>query len=133
MSQFLVDAYLALLGVLACYGVYRYHLLWLYYRVKDTRLVSPAIATWPTVTIQIPVYNERYVIERAIHAACAVDYPREQLEIQLLDDSVDETSEIISRTLAPYRQAGLNVQHLKRPTREHFKAGALAEGLKSAV
>ena len=133
MPQLLVGGYLALLGVLACYGFYRYHLLWLYYRVKDAPLVSPAMTTWPKVTIQIPVYNERYVVERAIRAACAVDYPHEQLEIQLLDDSTDDTSEIISRTLAPYHRAGLNVQHLKRSTRRHFKAGALAEGLKSSA
>lgn len=133
MLQILVFGYLVLLACLACYGVYRYQLLWVYYRVKGRRPSQPpAIEDWPTVTIQIPVYNERYVVERAIRFACEVDYPTERLEIQLLDDSTDDTSQIIVRALAPYRQRGLRVVHLIRTQRRHFKAGALAEGLRRA-
>jgi len=131
--NWLVDIiYLGLLALLACYGCYRYYLLWLYYRVKGKRLHVPvAPAHWPSVTIQIPVYNERYVVERAIHAACAVDYPPDRLTIQLLDDSTDDTPEVIARTLAPYRDEGYRVMHLQRMNRQGFKAGALVEGLKS--
>jgi len=132
MSQFLEIGYLALLGILACYGFYRYHLLWLYYRVKARRPIAPVMSVWPKVTIQIPVYNERYVVERAIRHACAVDYPHERLEIQILDDSTDDTSELIARTLESSRREGLTVLHLRRTHRAHFKAGALAEGLTRA-
>jgi len=134
MSQVLVIGYLMLLGLLSCYGVYRYCLLWLYYRVKSRRPIPPAsLESWPTVTIQIPVYNERYVVERAIRSACEVDYPQDRLEIQLLDDSTDDTSAVIARTLTAYRRQGLKVLHLRRENRAGFKAGALAEGLKHAT
>ena len=133
MERLLAWSYLCCLGLLACYGVHRYHLVWLYYRVKARRATPPTGgASWPTVTIQIPVYNERYVVERAIRSACEVDYPHERLEIQLLDDSTDDTTEIIARAMAPYRQRGLAVSHVRRTDRQDFKAGALAEGLKRA-
>lgn len=128
----LVTGYLACLGLLACYGVYRYQVVWLYYRVKARRPVPPPLRVWPTVTIQIPVYNERYVVERAIRSACEVDYPRERLEIQILDDSTDDTTELIARATAPYRRRGLRVAHVRRRTRHQFKAGALTEGLRRA-
>lgn len=132
MVSVLVVGYLACLGLLACYGVYRYQLVWLYYRVKARRPLAPPLHVWPTVTIQIPVYNERYVVERAVRSACEVDYPRERLEIQILDDSTDDTTELIARTLASYRRQGLRVAHVRRRNRQHFKAGALAEGLRLA-
>lgn len=133
-GQVLVAGYLGLLGVLACYGVYRYHLLWLYYRLKRRHPATPPPppASWPTVTIQIPVYNERYVVERAIRSACEVDYPRDRLEVQILDDSTDDTSWIITQAVRPYQRRGLRVVHLRRADRRSFKAGALAEGLRQA-
>jgi len=133
MLHFWEAGSLVFLGLLACYGLYRYYLLWLYYRVKSRRPVAPpAPSLWPSVTIQIPIYNERYVIERTIRSACEVDYPAQQLEIQLLDDSTDETSAIIARMILPYQQRGLRVVHLKRAHRQHYKAGALAQGLRHA-
>lgn len=133
MGRPFTTIYLWLLGLLACYGFYRYTLLALYYRVKRRRPpepVSPRI--WPTVTMQIPIYNERYVVERAIRSACEVDYPAERLEIQLLDDSTDDTPELIAQTIAPYQERGLKIIHLRRQDRCNFKAGALAEGLRHA-
>ncbi len=133
LQRGIAAGYVVVLGMLACYGLYRYQLLLLYYRVK-TRRPAPleTLAAWPPVTIQIPVYNERYVVERAIQSACDVDYPSDRLEIQLLDDSTDDTSDIIDRLLSPYRQRGMQVVHLKRSARTNFKAGALAEGLRRA-
>ncbi len=125
--------YILLLAVLSGYGLYRYALVWLYYRVRNRRPIAPPDpAEWPAVTIQIPVYNERYVIERAIRSACEVDYPSGRLEIQLLDDSTDDTSTIIARTMAQCRRPGLTLTHLQRDQRLHFKAGALAEALTTA-
>ncbi len=84
---------------------------------------------WPNVLVQLPVYNERYVVERLIDAAAALDYPRENLEIQLLDDSNDESFGIASAKIAEWRALGINISQVKRPNRSGFKAGALDYGL----
>lgn len=133
MSTLFVGSYLLLLGLLACYGLYRYYLVWLYYRGGVRRAPRPPPPSdWPRVTVQIPVYNERYVVERAIRSACEVDYPADRLDIQILDDSTDETSDIIARAVARARRQGLAVSHLRRRHRTHFKAGALAAALRRA-
>jgi cellulose synthase/poly-beta-1,6-N-acetylglucosamine synthase-like glycosyltransferase len=92
----------------------------------------PDMNVWPVVTVQLPVYNEMYVVDRLIDAVCAIDYPRDRLEIQILDDSSDETCEIVD--LAVRRQAarGFDISCLRRTSREGYKAGALEEGLKVA-
>jgi cellulose synthase/poly-beta-1,6-N-acetylglucosamine synthase-like glycosyltransferase len=84
------------------------------------------------VTIQLPVYNEIYVVERLINAVCQMDYPKDKLEIQVLDDSIDETKELIAKIVAEKQVEGFNIRHLQRAKREGFKAGALKEGLKTA-
>ncbi|HLL95538.1 MAG TPA: cellulose synthase family protein [Spirosoma sp.] len=89
-------------------------------------------ADLPRVTVQLPVYNELYVVERLIDAVAQLKYPREKLDIQLLDDSSDETVAIIAVKVAEYKQQGLNISHVRRPERTGFKAGALAYGLESA-
>src|SRR5713101_10082318 len=85
-------AYFFVLIVLAIYGWHRYYLVYLYMtnRDKEPRL-GPPLDPLPVVTIQLPLYNEMYVADRLIEAVCRVDYPRDRLEIQVLDDSVDET------------------------------------------
>lgn len=83
----------------------------------------------PKVTIQLPIYNEMYVVERLIDNISQIIYPKNLLEIQILDDSTDETSEIISRKVNELKNLGFDIQHIQRPTREGFKAGALAYGL----
>lgn len=83
----------------------------------------------PFVTIQLPIYNERYVVERLIEAVIAFDYPKNRLEIQVLDDSTDETVELVASKVAFYQSQGFQIQHIRRPNREGFKAGALAYGL----
>ena len=86
----------------------------------------------PTVTIQLPVYNERWVVGRLIQAVCRIQWPREKLEIQILDDSTDETTTIIQDHLAHFQAEGIPIAHLHRTNREGFKAGALQEGLTAA-
>lgn len=81
---------------------------------------------YPIVTIQLPVYNELYVIERLINQVCEFDWPKEKLEIQVLDDSTDETSAIISRKVNEWKNKGLDISHIQRTDRSGFKAGALA-------
>jgi len=87
---------------------------------------------FPTVTIQLPLYNELYVVERLIDSTCKIDYPKEKLEIQVLDDSTDETVDIAAKVIEEKKLEGFNITHVRRGSREGFKAGALKEGLKTA-
>jgi len=91
----------------------------------------PATAV-PVVTIQLPLYNERFVAERLIDACARIDYPRERLEIQVLDDSTDDTAAIVSRCVEKWRSRGMDITHVRRAHRDGFKAGALANGLSFA-
>ncbi|MEM7413970.1 MAG: glycosyltransferase [Gemmatimonadota bacterium] len=84
---------------------------------------------FPTVTIQLPLFNERNSADRIIRAAAAQDYPRDRFDIQVLDDSTDETTEIVARAVASLRDSGVRIEHIHRDNREGYKAGALAEGL----
>lgn len=86
----------------------------------------------PMVTIQLPIYNEYYVAERLIRSACEVDYPRHLLEVQVLDDSTDETLQLTRTLVQRYREEGINIVHLHRSDRTGYKAGALAYGLERA-
>jgi cellulose synthase/poly-beta-1,6-N-acetylglucosamine synthase-like glycosyltransferase len=86
----------------------------------------------PFVTVQLPIYNELYVAERLIEAAAALDYPRERFEIQVLDDSTDETAALVARTVGRIKARGINIRHLHRTERQGYKAGALAHGLQTA-
>ena len=87
---------------------------------------------WPTVTIQLPIYNERYVVKRLIESVCRFDYPRELLEIQILDDSTDDTVDIAKAVAGEMKRQGFDIAYLHREDRIGFKAGALKEGLKNA-
>ncbi|GAB3224787.1 glycosyltransferase [Hymenobacter seoulensis] len=86
-------------------------------------------ATWPRLTVQLPIYNELYVVERLIDACAALSYPPDRLHIQVLDDSTDETVALAAARVAHYRAQGLCIDHVRRPNRTGFKAGALAHGL----
>jgi len=90
------------------------------------------LTEFPHVTIQLPVFNEMYVVERIIKSTCEIDYPLDKLEIQLLDDSTDETVEIVDKIVKEYRLRGFDINHIHRDDRSGFKAGALKEGLKSS-
>jgi len=125
--------YFVVLVLLAIYGLHRYWLVYDYFRYRQNRPPSPPEpAEWPKVTIQLPIYNERYVAERLIDAVASFDYPRDQFEIQVLDDSTDETQEIARACVERYQNLGLAIHYQHRPNREGFKAGALGEGLKTA-
>jgi len=87
---------------------------------------------WPLVTVQLPIYNERYVVERLIQAVARLDYPRDRLQVQVLDDSTDDTQHIVARAIAHHRAAGLDMEHVRRPERSGYKGGALQHGLATA-
>src|SRR6202040_3499235 len=126
--------YFIVLFVLALYGLHRYWLVYNYYAYrKNVPTQPPPVTEWPKVTIQLPIYNERYVVERLVEAISRLDYPPGLLEVQLLDDSTDQTQEVAQNCVERYRALGLEVRYLHRANREGYKAGALAEGLKSAA
>ena len=125
--------YFLVLIVLAMYGLHRYWLVYCYFKNRqNVPSPPPPLQDWPKVTIQLPIYNERYVIERLVDAVSRFDYPRELLDIQVLDDSTDETRQVARACVERYQARGLSIQYLHRDNREGFKAGALAEGLKTA-
>lgn len=102
----------------------------LYLKAKKKNAEKPkALIDFPIVTIQLPVFNEKYVVDRLIKTVVQMDYPKDKLEIQILDDSTDETSEIIAKRVQEYAKLGFLITHVQRTNRVGFKAGALAEGL----
>jgi cellulose synthase/poly-beta-1,6-N-acetylglucosamine synthase-like glycosyltransferase len=128
-----VVGYALLLLVLSVYGSHRYAMAYLYHRHKY-RLPTPLAryTTLPRVTIQLPIFNEMYVTERLIGAVAKIDYPRELLEVQVLDDSTDETQGIARACVERHRAEGLDITYLHRTNRKGFKAGALENGLAHA-
>ena len=118
------------------YGAHRYLLVWLFVRhrgVRSARAPASKFPKLPRVTIQIPLFNERNVAERIIAAACAMDYPRDRLQIQVLDDSTDDCTEIVRECCERFRTEGIDVACHHRDAREGFKSGALAAGLETAT
>lgn len=119
------------------YSLIQLNLVFLYRKSRKNQASTPPPPPleddqWPNVTIQLPIYNEMYVVERLIDSICAFDYPKEKLEIQVLDDSTDETVEIAAAKVEEWRQKGIDIQHLRRGSRQGFKAGALEYGMKRA-
>ncbi len=128
-----LGAYYAVLALLAVYGFHRARMVHLYYRHRGQPPRAPGdLSPLPRVTVQLPIYNEVYVAERLIAAVAALDYPGELLEIQILDDSTDETRSLARRAAERLRARGFDVKHLAREHRAGFKAGALQEGLRRA-
>src|SRR5579885_238875 len=130
----LLIPYFAVMIVLASYGMHRYQLVYLYYKHRKNAATEPPqqFQQLPRVTIQLPIFNEQFVIDRLIEACCNLDYPRDLLEIQVLDDSTDETKEVARNLVEQYRQAGNPIVYIHREDRHGFKAGALDHGLKTA-
>jgi len=133
LSASILAAYYLTLGILAVYGLHRLVLLALYYRTRD-RLNQPLpeVQEWPVVTVQLPLYNEQYVARRLIDSVCRMRYPRSRLQIQVLDDSTDDTTGIVAERVELYRRQGIDIEHIQRLDRLGFKAGALEAGLERA-
>jgi cellulose synthase/poly-beta-1,6-N-acetylglucosamine synthase-like glycosyltransferase len=125
--------YFVVLFVLAVYGLHRYWLVYDYFAyAKNVPAAPPPVADWPRVTIQLPIFNERYVIERLVEAISRFDYPRELLDIQVLDDSTDETCEVARHCVERHTAQGLPIEYIHRTNREGYKAGALENGLRTS-
>lgn len=133
LNAFVVMLYFFVLSILAIFGMHRYYLVYLYLKNKKAAPKPEGqFAELPRVTIQLPMYNEMYVAERLIDAVVKMDYPHELLEIQVLDDSTDETVAIASRRVNYYKDQGLDISYLHRQNRKGYKAGALEEGMRVA-
>jgi len=125
--------YFIVLIILAVYGLHRYWLVYDYYKYrKNVPGPPPAVSEWPRVTVQLPIFNERYVIERLVEAVCRFDYPHELLDIQVLDDSTDETCEVARACVERQAAQAMPISYIHRTNREGYKAGALEHGLKTA-
>jgi len=125
--------YLLVLLLLCIYGAHRYQLVYLFHKYKSNHPVIPLNASeLPVVTIQVPVFNEQYVLERLLRSLCQLEYPRDRLEVQVLDDSTDETTYIAQQIVEEMRNERFDVHYLHRTDRQGYKAGALNAGLNVA-
>jgi len=129
----ILATYFFVLVILAVYGWHRYYLVYLYMKNKGRMPVPAGVQeSLPTVTIQLPIYNEMYVADRLIDAVCQIEYPRELLEIQVLDDSTDETRSVANQAVRRNAARGVDITYIHRTDRTGYKAGALDAGLKVA-
>ena len=125
--------YLLAAVLVAIYGANALLLAGLYLRHrKDRPDQPPAPEKWPVVTVQLPVYNEFYVINRLIDSVACLDYPQDRLQIQILDDSTDDTTRLALARAASYQAQGFDIEVVRRPDRQGFKAGALEYGMQTA-
>jgi cellulose synthase/poly-beta-1,6-N-acetylglucosamine synthase-like glycosyltransferase len=133
-STLLVVAYVSVLLLIAAYGFHRYVLLYLYLKHKhNTYQIKGQFIQLPRITVQLPMYNEGAVAERIIKATCQIDYPRDRFEIQVLDDSTDNSAEMARAACAEWAAKGYDIRFIHRDNRVGYKAGALAEGLQTAT
>ena len=127
--------YFTILGTLAVYGAYRIKQVidfWRYKNFVPTPAGKFSEAELPVITVQLPLFNELYVVDRLLKAVTAIDYPREKFEIQVLDDSTDETVKVAQAVVAKYAAQGFDIHYIHRADRTGFKAGALENGNKTA-
>src|SRR5260221_2254883 len=130
----LLIPYFTILAILSVYGLHRYEIIRTYFKHRKKAVVEPParFEQLPPVTIQLPLYNERYVVERLIDEVTKIEYPKELLQIQVLDDSTDDTHPFAAALVEKYRALGFPIEYLHRANRHGYKAGALQAGLESA-
>ncbi len=138
--QILADSigflYLLVILGLALYGLYNLMTAFLYLRTKASphyEKVAVSLKTWPKVTVQLPIFNERYTVERLLRSVTHLDYPAERLQIQVLDDSTDDTAHIVCQLVKEYQSRGIDIEWIHRSHRQGYKAGALDNGLRAAT
>ena len=131
----LLIPYFTIMVVLSLYGLHRYEVIRTYLKWRKKLLSEPAqrFQELPRVTVQLPVYNERYVVQRLLEEVTKLEYPKERLQIQVLDDSTDDTHPFAEALVAQYQALGHSIEYHHRNSREGFKAGALQEGLKTST
>ena len=134
LESAVLGLYFFILVILAIFGLHRYIMVFFYFRHRDKRaLPAPMPKELPRVTVQLPLYNEMYVAERLLDSVCEIRYPKDKLQIQVLDDSTDETSTLAAAAVERRRAEGFDVEYVHRHDRTGYKAGALENGLKTAT
>jgi cellulose synthase/poly-beta-1,6-N-acetylglucosamine synthase-like glycosyltransferase len=131
----IIILYFTILTLLAILGLYRVRMVYQFWRYRNVKPQPKRLLAedeLPRITVQLPLFNELYVAERLLAAATSLDYPRELLDIQVLDDSTDETAQIAAAAVERYREQGFDIHYIHRSDRTGFKAGALANGLRTA-
>jgi cellulose synthase/poly-beta-1,6-N-acetylglucosamine synthase-like glycosyltransferase len=130
----LLIPYFVVMVILAMYGMHRYALVYMYYKNRKNYNPEPPqkFTELPRVTVQLPIFNEQYVVDRLVESICKLDYPKDKLDIQLLDDSTDETKEVAKAVVERYAALGHPITYIHRENREGFKAGALQNGMKTS-
>jgi len=133
LETLILATYFFILIILAGYGWHRYYLVYAYMKNRD-KVPVPVnrFDELPTVTLQLPIYNEMYVVDRLIQSVCRMDYPRDRFEVQVLDDSTDETRSIAQMAVRRAVAQGVDITYLHRTDRTGYKAGALEAGMKVA-
>lgn len=130
LEDYILTAYLITLSILFFYGMHGFFLVYLYNKFKDVKYEPKGrFEELPKVCIQLPTYNEALVVDRLIESVCKINYPKDKLEIQVLDDSTDETQEVLKKIVEEKKKEGFNIYYYHRDNRQGFKAGALKEGL----
>lgn len=133
-SFFILASHFSLLLLLCLFGLHRLSMVFRWFRYKDVNPKTPhPFEQLPTITVQIPLYNERLVAHRIVDAVAAFDYPKDRLQIQIVDDSTDSTSQLIADRIALHQKAGINIQHVQRTKRQGYKAGALKDAMATAT
>jgi cellulose synthase/poly-beta-1,6-N-acetylglucosamine synthase-like glycosyltransferase len=130
MEWMIIAGYGTALLIICIFSLGQFNLAWHYMKVKKEAVdtIKP-METYPKVVVQLPVYNELYVVERLIDCVSELNYPNDKFEIQVLDDSNDETVEVIAKKVAEIKAKGININHVRRPDRVGYKAGALQYGM----
>ena len=131
-SDVVLYLYFISLLILFTFGAHGFVMVYHYLRQRRLSGLPPSLKEIPFVTVQLPVFNEFYVVNRLIDATCSLEYPREKLEIQVLDDSTDETGTLVEETVRQYQAMGFDIKRIHRADRQGYKAGALRNGLETA-
>lgn len=132
LTDLVLYLYFFALLILFAFGAHGFVMV--YHYLKTRRREEPLLACkeQPIITVQLPLFNEYYVVERLIQSVCAIEYPKEKLEVQVLDDSTDETVDLVAALVRDYQLLGYDIKHIRRPNRSGYKAGALRAGLETA-
>ncbi len=134
MDEIVLISYFVSLFILFVFSSHGFFMIYYYNKYKNVKPAANVDINPDTkVTIQLPLYNELYVVERLIDSVCEIDFPKDRMEIQVLDDSTDETVNLVARKVAEKKALGFDILHVRRTNREGFKAGALKEGMKTAT
>lgn len=128
-TQFIFNLFITSAIIISAYTCNFYYLTYL--SIKRKEILSTVNVGTPSVTIQLPIYNEKYVAKRLVDAVCMMDYPKEKMRIMVLDDSDDETVDLLSDAVAKYKKQGFQIDHIRRGTRKGYKAGALKHAMQT--